>query len=83
MSLTLSLVANYAGFIGAVIILCGYGWQTFRNAAPDLAYLLANFVGAALLAFSLAINVNLPALCLEIAWTGLALIGLVRHWRAA
>ena len=71
-------LANIAGFVGAVIILGGFARQTLKEAAPDLLYHLANFTGASLLALSLVINFNLPALLLELAWAGIALFGLVQ-----
>jgi hypothetical protein len=77
----LSILGNILGFVGAIIILAGFAWGTLRNAAPDLAYHLSNFSGAALLAVSLTINFNLPALCLEVAWAAIALFGLVRMMR--
>ncbi len=70
--------ANFAGFAGALIILTGFARQTLRQSAPDFPYHLANFLGASLLAFSLVINFNLPALLLELAWAGIALYGLIR-----
>lgn len=73
-----SHLADIAGFLGAIIILGGFAWSTLRNAAPDLPYHLANFTGASLLAFSLSINFNLPALLLELAWAAIALFGLAR-----
>jgi hypothetical protein len=74
----MTTIADIAGFIGAVTILGGFAWGTLRNAAPDLIYYLSNLSGASLLAFSLTINFNLPALCLELAWAAVALGGLVR-----
>jgi hypothetical protein len=80
--MTLSTVGNVIGFVGAIVILIGFGWGTLRNAAPDLAYHLSNLVGACFLAVSLTINFNLPALCLEVAWAAIALVGLVRMVRS-
>lgn len=74
----LTALADIAGFIGALTILGGYAWQTLRNVPPDLVSTLLNLIGASLLAVSLSINVNLPALLLEIAWAGIALFGLAR-----
>uniref|UniRef100_UPI0035CBD853 CBU_0592 family membrane protein n=1 Tax=uncultured Sphingomonas sp. TaxID=158754 RepID=UPI0035CBD853 len=70
--------ADAIGFVGALIVLGGFGYQTLRKAAPDLWSNATNFVGASLLALSLAVNYNLPALTLEIAWAAIALIGLGR-----
>ena len=76
--MTIDALANLAGFAGAIIILAGSGWNTSRNAAPDIVYHLCNLVGAGLLAFSLSVHFNLPALLLELAWAGIAAAGLVR-----
>ncbi len=73
-----SSFGDLLGFVGALILLAGFAWGTLRNAAPDLPYHLSNLVGAAFLATSLTINFNLPALCLEVAWGVLALLGLIR-----
>ena len=73
-----SQIADVTGFVGALTILAAYAWQTLRNAAPDLASTCMNLIGASLLAFSLSINFNLPALLLELAWAAIALLGLVR-----
>lgn len=75
-----SALADVVGFAGAIIILGGFAWSTLRNAPPDLTYHLANFLGASLLALSLSINFNLPALILELAWAGIALFGLARWY---
>ena len=74
--------ADIVGFIGALTILAGFGYQTLRDARPDLLSTLLNFGGAMLLALSLTVNFNLPALTLEIAWAVIALVGLVRLTRA-
>jgi hypothetical protein len=70
--------ADLAGFAGSIIILAAFARQTLTGRAPDLLYNFGNFAGAGLLAFSLSINFNLPALLLEITWAAIALAGLVR-----
>ena len=74
-------LADVLGFLGALTILGGYAYQTLRRAAPDLLSGVLNLVGAALLAMSLTVHYNLPALCLELAWAAIALFGLVRAAR--
>lgn len=71
-------MADIIGFVGAVLILGGFAYQTIRDAAPSALSNALNFMGASLLALSLAINYNLPSLCLELAWAGIALFGLAR-----
>lgn len=80
--MTLATLADGIGFVGAIIILAGFARNTWLNAAPDRLHHLANFSGAGLLALSLTINFNLPALCLELAWATIALAGLIRGKRA-
>jgi hypothetical protein len=76
--MALSSIGDLLGFVGAVILLAGFAWGALRNAAPDLPYHLSNLIGAAFLGTSLTINFNLPALCLEVAWGAIALLGLIR-----
>lgn len=78
-----SASADALGFTGAVTILAGYAYQTLRSAAPDLLSGALNFIGAALLAMSLTVHYNLPALLLEIAWSAIALVGLLRLARTS
>jgi len=73
-----SYAADIIGFVGALTILAGFAYQTLRNAAPNLLSNGLNFLGASLLAISLMVNYNLPALALELAWAVIALLGLVR-----
>lgn len=77
-------LADILGFAGALTILVGYAYQTLRQASPDLLSGSLNFVGASLLAISLTVHFNLPALLLEVAWALIALAGLARlTWRPA
>ena len=71
-------VADVIGFVGSVLILGGYAWQTLRGIAPNLALNTLNFLGASLLAASLVVNYNLPALALETIWAAIALLGVIR-----
>lgn len=74
-----SQTADVAGFLGGIVILAAYAWQTLREARPGAALNALNFVGASLLALSLAVNYNLPALVLEIIWASIAFTGLARN----
>lgn len=77
----MSLWGNIAGFLGSLIILAGFAYVNVLKRTPDALFNLLNLSGAALLAVSLSINYNLPALLLEIAWMGIALYGLYTGWR--
>jgi hypothetical protein len=74
-------LADAAGFAGSALILLAFGYVNMLRRAPDMAFNLANFAGAALLAVSLSINYNLPALLLECAWMVIATFGIVTGLR--
>ena len=74
-----SRTADVIGFVGSVVILAAYAWQTLRSERANAALYALNFVGASLLALSLAVNYNLPALALETIWAAIAFTGLVRR----
>jgi hypothetical protein len=73
----MSLFANIAGFAGSALILAAFAYVNVLKRAPDLSFNLLNFIGAALLAVSLWINYNLPALMLEGAWMIIAAFGIM------
>jgi hypothetical protein len=78
----MSLIANIAGFLGSIVILAGFAYVNVLKRAPDILFNLLNLIGASLLALSLSINVNVPALLLELAWMAIALFGIVTLLRS-
>ena len=76
----MTFFGDIAGFLGSLIILAGFARVNVLKRTPDALFNLLNLLGAALLAVSLSINYNLPALLLEIAWMGIALYGLYAGW---
>lgn len=70
------LYGNIAGFLGSLVILMGFAYVNILKRSPDMTFNLLNLIGAALLAVSLSINYNLPALLLEAAWMLIALYGI-------
>lgn len=77
----MSFYGNIAGFLGSLLILMGFAYVNILKRPADVTFNLLNLVGAALLAVSLSINYNLPALLLEAAWMGIALYGLYQGLR--
>ena len=71
--------ADVIGFIGGITILVAYAWQTLGNTTPTAGINALNLVGASLLALSLTVNYNLPALAVEVIWAAVAFTGLVRR----
>jgi hypothetical protein len=74
-------LADAAGFAGSALILLAFAYVNVWRRAPDLMFNLANLLGAGLLALSLSINYNLPALLLECAWMLIAVFGIVSALR--
>lgn len=72
-------LADAAGLAGVLMILAAYAGVQFRRLDPHRApALLLNFLGAALVLVSLAVDFNLAAAVMEAAWCAIALAGLVR-----
>jgi hypothetical protein len=76
-------LADVAGFAGSALILLAFAYVNVLNRAPDLVFNIGNFLGAALLAVSLSINYNLPALVLECAWMLIAAYGIISAFKKA
>jgi hypothetical protein len=72
----MNLFGDIAGFAGSALILIAFAYVNILKRSPDMTFNLLNLVGAALLAVSLSINYNLPALLLEAAWMLIALYGI-------
>ena len=74
-------VADLIGFAGSFVIVAAFAYSNMARRLNLLAFNLANFVGAALLAVSLTVNYNLPTMVLEIVWMIIALFGIGRALR--
>jgi hypothetical protein len=74
--------ATLIGFLGTACIIAAYAYLTF-NPVPNAMVLHAtNLAGAALLAISLMVHMNLPSLVLEGFWAAIALFGLGKAFKA-
>jgi len=70
------------GVLGTVMVLTAYALPQLGRLRPDdLAYLLLNLVGAALIVVSLIETFNLSAFLMEAAWVLISLFGIWRWWR--
>lgn len=74
--------ADLIGFAGSFLIVAAFAYSNMARSMNLLAFNVANFFGAALLAVSLTVNYNLPTMVLEIVWMGIALFGIVKALRA-
>lgn len=78
----MSMLADASGFAGSALILAAFAYVNVLKRAPNLLFNILNFVGAGLLAISLSINFNLPALLLECAWMAIAAYGMLSAFRS-
>jgi VIT1/CCC1 family predicted Fe2+/Mn2+ transporter len=73
--------SDLVGNIGVALIILAYlGLQLGRLDGRDLAYSVANAIGAALVIVSLMRDFNLSAFVIEAFWVAISLIGIWR-WR--
>lgn len=75
-------LADLVGLIGSAIFIAAFAYANFAKQFDKLWFNLANLVGAILLLASLWVNFNLAAFVLEVAWAGIALLGLGGALRA-
>jgi hypothetical protein len=76
------IVYNIIGTIGVIVLLITYFLlQTERLAAHSLSYSLLNFTGSAMILISLLFDFNLPSFFVEVAWSFVSLMGILRWFR--
>jgi len=77
-----STTADIVGLIGSALFIAAFAYANLAKAFDKVWFNLANLIGALLLLASLWVNFNLAAFVLEVAWAGIALVGLVAALRA-
>jgi hypothetical protein len=73
--------ADTIGLVGSALFVAAF---LYANAAKDMDKLLfnaLNLIGAVLLLYSLSIHFNLASTVMEVAWAGIAFVGLVQAIR--
>jgi hypothetical protein len=77
--MTLDLLMEVVGWIGAVLILGGYAMLTAgRVTAKSISYQLANVVGAAGFIANSSWNGAWPSAILNVIWVGIGVAALIR-----
>jgi len=72
-------IPDGVGLAGVVLILIAYAATALgRMDATKAPALVLNFIGAAMVLYSLAFAFNVSAVVMETAWALIALMGLVR-----
>jgi len=70
--------ANIIGLAGSAMMVVGYAYSNIAKQMNFVFFTLLNLVGSLLLIWSLTVHFNLASLALEIVWTLIALLGLVK-----
>lgn len=74
---------NWISAAGAVILLVTYFLLQVNRIDPtSMLYSQLNFVGSAMIVFSLCFNFNLGAFVVEFAWMLISIVGAIVTWRS-
>jgi hypothetical protein len=75
-------LADGIGLAGSVLFIVAFMYANAAKAMDKLLFNALNLAGAVLLLYSLSIHFNLASTVLEVAWAGIAFVGLVQAIRA-
>ncbi|MEQ6332375.1 hypothetical protein [Sphingobium sp. MK2] len=70
--------ANIIGLAGSALMVVAYAYSNIAKQMNFVFFNLLNLVGSLLLIWSLTVHFNLASMALEIVWTLIALLGLVK-----
>jgi hypothetical protein len=76
------LLADAVGLAGSAVMIAAYAYSNMAKRVDFVLFNILNLVGAVLLFISLCVHFNLASMLLEIAWAGIALLGLVKALRS-
>ena len=74
--------ANVVGLIGSAIFIAAFAYANAAATLDKVLFNIANLIGAILLLASLWVHFNLAAFVLEVAWAGIAFVGLISAIRS-
>jgi hypothetical protein len=70
--------ANIIGLAGSAMMVVAYAYSNIAKQMNFVFFNLLNLIGSLLLIWSLTVHFNLASMALEIVWTLIALLGLVK-----
>ncbi len=76
------VLADAIGLVGSAVMVVAYAYSNVAKAVDFVLFNLLNLTGAVLLIVSLAVHFNLASMLLEIVWSIIAALGLLKAWRA-
>jgi hypothetical protein len=75
-------LADAVGLAGSAVMIAAYAYSNMAKQVDFVLFNILNLVGAVLLFISLCVHFNLASMLLEVAWAGIALLGLVKALRS-
>ncbi|KTD36577.1 hypothetical protein Lnau_1561 [Legionella nautarum] len=79
MSYNLGLLSNFVGILGVILVLLAYFLsQTAKLSVDSFKYLGSNLLGSSLITISLLFHWNLSSFLIELAWSAISIMGMVR-----
>ena len=75
-------MADIVGLTGSALFIAAFVYANLAQQFDKLWFNVANLIGAVLLLASLWVKFNLAAFVLEVAWAGIAALGIVAALRA-
>ncbi|MDT7535673.1 hypothetical protein OVY48_19920 [Sphingobium sp. SA2] len=70
--------ANIIGLAGSAMMVVAYAYSNIAKQMNFVFFNLLNLMGSLLLIWSLTVHFNLASMALEIVWTLIALLGIVK-----
>jgi hypothetical protein len=74
------VLADVVGLVGSGLMVVAYAYSNMAKTMNFLVFNLLNLVGSLLLIASLMVHFNLASMLLEIVWSIIAILGLVKVW---
>lgn len=74
------VLADIVGLVGSGLMVVAYAYSNMAKAMNFLVFNLLNLVGSLLLIASLMVHFNLASMLLEIVWSIIAALGLIKLW---
>lgn len=74
------VLADIVGLVGSGLMVVAYAYSNMAKAMDFLVFNLLNLVGSLLLIASLMVHFNLASMLLEIVWSIIAALGLIKLW---
>ncbi|KTC88124.1 CBU_0592 family membrane protein [Legionella drozanskii] len=79
MGYNLGLLSNFVGILGVILVLLAFSLsQTAKLSVDSLKYLGSNLLGSSLITLSLLFHWNLSSFLIELAWSAISIMGIVR-----